>query len=37
MGKQGITTWTLNIKIRVICLYNLNNKYKVHVVDLFFL
>ena len=34
--KTSHTTWTLNIKITVICLYNLYNKFKVHVVWLVF-
>ena len=34
--KKKNSTWTLNIKIWVICLYNLCNTLKVHVVWLFY-
>ena len=30
------TTWTLNLKIQFLCLYNSYNKFKVQVVRLFF-
>ena len=31
LKKSSHTRWTINIKIRVICLYNLYNKFKLHV------
>ena len=34
--KTSHTTWTLSIQIQIICLYNLYNKFKVHVVRLVF-
>ena len=37
MTRKSHTIWTLNLKIRGICLYNLYNKFKVHVVWLDFL
>ena len=34
--KTSHSSWTLSIQIRVICLYNLHNKFEVHVVWLDF-